>query len=312
MHCPQVYGCARRLLEQNCEVDTIADRDGLLIMLLGASTFIWTSPFGDDKLYLARHAADLGFDFLEICIEDPALVDPSAVRQASSEAGVGLSLCGVFGPDRDISHQDLEGRRKGLDYLKQCIDIAADAGASNVVGPMYSAVGKTRLLPENEREQQRLWAIDGLHQAGRYAASRGVGLAIEPLNRFETDLVNTVEQGLDLCRRIGLDNVGLLLDTFHMNIEERSLPAAIRAAGGRLRHFHACENDRGAPGNGHIEWDGVFAALRDIKYDGFVAIEAFTPEIKGIARAVSMWRPVASSPDDLARDGLKFLKQNVY
>jgi D-psicose/D-tagatose/L-ribulose 3-epimerase len=253
--------------------------------------------------------AELGFDFLEICIEDPALVNPAAVQQATSEAGVGVSLCGVFGPDRDISHEESEGRRHGLDYLKKCIDIAADAGAQNVVGPMYSAVGKTRLLSEGEREEQRLWAIDGLHTAGLYAAGRGVGLAIEPLNRFETDLVNTVEQGLDLCRRIGLDNVGLLLDTFHMNIEERSLSAAILAAAGRLRHFHACENDRGAPGAGHVAWDEVFTALRDIKYDGFVAIEAFTPEIKEIVRAVSMWRPVASSPDDLARNGLKFLKQ---
>ncbi len=139
----------------------------------------------------------------------------------------------------------------------------------------------------------------------------GVGLAIEPLNRFETDLVNTAEQALALCDRIGLDNVGLLLDTFHMNIEERSLPEAIGAAGRRLRQFHACENDRGAPGSGHIEWNSVFDALRNIGYDGVIAIEAFTPEIKEIARAVSTWRPVARSGDELATNGLAFLKQKA-
>ena len=280
-------------------------------MRFGASTFIWESPFGDDKLHLARHVADLGFDTLEVCIEDPARVSADAVRRAAADAGVGISVCGAFGPDRDVSHEAPDRRRLGIDYLRTCIDLAAAVGAPDVVGPMYSAVGKTRLLPEAEREQQRAWATESLREAGEYAAARGVGLAIEPLNRFETDLVNTVEQGLDLCDRVGLDNVGLLLDTFHMNIEEKSIPDAIVAAGSRLRHFHACENDRGAPGSGHVEWDDVYAALAQIGYDGLVVIESFTPEIQEIARAVSTWRPVAASGDALAREGLAFLKQQA-
>ncbi len=280
-------------------------------MLFGASTFIWESPFGDDKLHLARRVADLGFDTLEICIEDPAKVSATAVRQAASAAGVTISVCGAFGPDRDVSHEEAHRRRLGIDYLKFCIDLAAEVGAPNVSGPMYSATGKTRLLSEAQREQQRQWAVESLREAGEYAATPGVGLAIEPLNRFETDLVNTVEQGLDLCRRIDLDNVGLLVDTFHMNIEEKSIPDAIRAAGARVRNVHACENDRGAPGSGHVDWDGLFAALGDTGYDGLVAIESFTPKIKEIARAVSMWRPVARSADDLARDGLTFLQRKT-
>lgn len=280
-------------------------------MRFGASTFIWESPFGDDKLYLAQRVADLGFDTLEICIEDPARVTATAVRQAAVEAGISIAVCGAFGPDRDVSHEEPVRRKLGLDYLKACIDLAAEVGAQNVIGPMYSATGKTRLLPEAEREQQRNWAAESLREAGEYAGQHGVGLAIEPLNRFETDLVNTVAQGLDLCARIGLDNVGLLLDTFHMNIEERSIPESIRAAGSRLRHFHACENDRGAPGTGHVEWEGVFAALRNIGYDGLISIESFTPEIKEIARAVSTWRPVAESGDQLASEGLTFLKRHL-
>lgn len=280
-------------------------------MQFGASTFIWESPFGDDKMYLAQHVADLGFDVLEICIEDPTRVSAPAVRQAAEEAGVGLSVCGAFGPDRDVSHEDSEKRQLGVDYLKFCIDLAAEIGAPNVIGPMYSATGKARLLPEEEREQQRKWATASLREAADYAAERGVGLAMEPLNRFETDLVNTVEQGLDLCEQIDRDNVGLLLDTFHQNIEEKSIPEAIRLAGSRVRHFHACENDRGAPGSGHVEWDEVFGALEDISYNGLIAIESFTPEIEEIARAVSIWRPVAPSSDDLARDGLEFLKEKV-
>lgn len=281
-------------------------------MLFGASTFIWESPFGDDKVdRLAEHVAGLGFDVLEVCVEDPGLVTPSAVHRAAEDAGVGVSVCGAFGPDRDVSHENPERRRLGIDYLRFCIDLAAEVGSPNVIGPMYSATGKARLLPEEGREQQRRWATESLCEAAEYAGERGVGLAMEPLNRFETDLMNTVEQGLDLCKRIGRENVGLLLDTFHMNIEEKSIPDAIRAAGRRMFHFHACENDRGAPGSGHIEWDGVFSALDDVGYGGMVVIESFTPEIQEIARAVSTWRPVARSGDDLARNGLEFLSRKV-
>lgn len=280
-------------------------------MLLGASSFIWESPFGDDKMHLASRVAELGFDVLEVCIEDPNLVSASSINRSAKEAGVGISVCGAFGPDRDISHEEPERRRMGIDYLAVCIDLAAKVGSENVIGPMYSATGKARLLPEEDREQQRMWAAESLREAADYAGERGVGLAIEPLNRFETDLVNTIEQGLDLCERIGRENVGLLLDTFHMNIEEKSIPEAIRSAGGNIRHFHACENDRGAPGSGHVEWPEVFSALSDVGYDGLVVIESFTPEIKEIARAVSTWRPVARSGDDLAREGLSCLKETI-
>jgi len=282
------------------------------VLEYGASSFIWVSPFGDDKVgALARQVADLGFDVLEICVEDPALITAGAVNDAARTAGVSVSVCGAFGPDRDVSHEDPSVRWTGLDYLRGCIDLAAEVGSPHVAGPMYSAVGKTRLLPEEDREQQRRWAAESLRAAGEYAGERGVGLAIEPLNRFETDLINTVDQGLDLCERVGLDNVGLLLDTFHMNIEEKSVPDAIRRAGGRMRHFHACENDRGAPGSGHVDWGPVLSAVREIDYAGHVTIESFTPEIQEIARAVSTWRPVAASGDDLARDGLRFLKAEL-
>jgi D-psicose/D-tagatose/L-ribulose 3-epimerase len=279
-----------------------------MTMRFGASTFIWTSPFGDDKLDLCHRVAGLGFDTIEICIEDPSRVTPEAVSQAAEQAGVGVLVCGAFGPTRDVSHEDPAIREEGIAYLRTCIDIAAAVGAPSVAGPMYSAVGKTRMLDEAGRGAQWDLAVTSLRTAAGYAAERGVGLAIEPLNRFETDLINTVEQGVALCRDIGGDHVGLLLDTFHMNIEEKHIGGAIREAGAFVRHFHGCENDRGAPGSGHIEWADVFAALQDIGYDGDVVIESFTPELEEIARAVSLWRPLAPDGDTLAREGLEFLR----
>ena len=144
--------------------------------------------------------------------------------------------------------------------------------------------------------------------AAQYARDRAIKLAVEPLNRFETDLVNTVDQGLRLVHDTGAPNVGLLLDTFHMNIEETDIPAAIARAAGRIVEFHASSNDRGTPGDDHLPWPKIAEALRAAGYDGPVVIEAFTPEIREIARAVSIWRPLAASQDALAADGLKHLR----
>jgi D-psicose/D-tagatose/L-ribulose 3-epimerase len=149
--------------------------------------------------------------------------------------------------------------------------------------------------------------VTSLAEAAGYARSAGVRLAVEPLNRFETDLVNTVEQGLRLCADVGADNVGLLLDTFHMNIEEKDIPAAVRAAGPQAFHVQVSENDRGTPGSGHIPWAEVVTALRDIGYTGSVVVESFLPTVNEIARAVSLWRPVAASMDALAADAVTFL-----
>jgi D-psicose/D-tagatose/L-ribulose 3-epimerase len=277
----------------------------------GASTFIWTSPFGDDRLELFARAAALGFDVLEVCVEDPSRVTAAAVARAASEAGVDVLVCGAFGPGRDVSAEDPSVRGQAGAYLRTCIDIAAEVRSPLVSGPMYATTGNTQMASDAERRAQWERAADGLRSAAAYAAERGVALAIEPLNRFETDLVNTTEQGVRLCRDIGADNVGLLLDTFHMNIEEKDIGTAIRQAGPYLRHFHACENDRAAPGTGHVEWDDVFAALADVGYRGDAVIESFTPDNKEIARAVSLWRPLAPDGDTLAADGLRFLRTAV-
>ena len=133
-------------------------------------------------------------------------------------------------------------------------------------------------------------------------------LGVEPLNRYETSLINTVEQGLELLELVGHDAVALCLDLFHMNIEERDLPAAIRRAGGRLCHLHVSGNDRGAPGGGHLPWSHIAAALQDISYDGSVVLESFAADVASISRAASVWRPPAPDADHLARAGIDFMR----
>jgi D-psicose/D-tagatose/L-ribulose 3-epimerase len=151
--------------------------------------------------------------------------------------------------------------------------------------------------------------VGQLRGLAEYAADHGVVLCIEPLNRFETSFINLASQVVELVDRVDHPACQAMLDTFHMNIEEKSVGDAIRAVGPRLRHFHSCENDRGAPGSGHVPWSDVASALRDIDYDGPVVIESFSAQIESIARAAAIWRPVASSPDALAQDGLVFLRE---
>ncbi len=278
---------------------------------IGASTWIWTSPFSDTDLGLVARAKEFGFDVLELAVEDPALISGDVVREAGEREGVGFTVCGAFGPDRDLSHDDEGVRKVGIDYVKQCVDLAAAIGAPHVVGPLYSAVGTTRMLEPAEREAQRVLAVESLKVVADYAATRDVRLAIEPLNRFETDLVNTAQQVLELLDRVAAENVGVLLDTFHMNIDEKSLGDAIRLVGERLLQLHTCENDRGTPGTGHVPWGEVFDAVTDIGFTGPLVIESFTPELKEIAKAVSLWRPLDAPSDELARNGARFLRESL-
>jgi D-psicose/D-tagatose/L-ribulose 3-epimerase len=278
-------------------------------MRFGALTVIWTSPFSTERVDLARHIGELGFDVVEVAIEQPGVLDLGELRRVLDETGLRTTVAGAFSPDRDLTSEDPAIQEQGIRYVEHCVNVAAEIGAPVVSGPMYAATGKTELLPDEERQRVFELAAKNIRRAGEYAASKGVNLALEPLNRFETDLVTTTARGVELCENVGLANVGLLLDTFHMNIEEKHIGDALRSAGRHVKHVHASENDRGAPGSGHVAWEEWRDALRDIHYDGVITIESFVQDIKELASAVSMWRPVAASPDELAGDGLKFLKQ---
>lgn len=275
---------------------------------IGACTWLWTSPFSDaDAAGLAGRVAALGLSVLEICIEETDGVSAAAVAEAAASAGVAISVCGAFGPERDLASPDPAVRENALAYIGWCANLAAGVGSPHVCGPMYSAVGKAHLEDPGDRAAERRRSVEGLRRAAEIAGGAGVRLAIEPLNRYETDMVNTVEQGLELCADVGADNVGLLLDTYHMHIEEKSVGRAILDAGDRLFHFHACENDRGTPGTGQVAWPEVFDALRRAGYCGPVVMESFTPAVREIARAVSLWRALDADGDALAGAGGRFL-----
>jgi D-psicose/D-tagatose/L-ribulose 3-epimerase len=277
---------------------------------IGVNAWVWTSPITTEELgRLAPMIAGMGFDLVEVPIESTTDLDYRKGAEIARSNKLAVSVCAAMGPDRDLIHPDESIRKNGMDYVRHCIDASQTLGAANLVGPLYSAVGRTWQQTADERRRDLDLLVAQLRELATYAGERGVTLCVEPLNRFETSFLNLASQAIEVVDRVDHKACGLLLDTFHMNIEERSIGDAIRAAGPRMRHLHTCENDRGAPGSGHVPWDEVAKACRDIGYRGPMVIESFTSKVKSIARAAAIWRSFAASQDALATEGLSYLRR---
>jgi D-psicose/D-tagatose/L-ribulose 3-epimerase len=190
--------------------------------------------------------------------------------------------------------------------MRDNIDWAKRIGAGIIVGPVYAEIGRKRFLSAEERKDEWNRAAESLRQLGDYAAKNGVIIALEPLNRFETDMINTAEQAVDMCDQVDSPSVKITLDTFHMNIEDKDMGAAIRASKKHLVHMHTCANDRGVPGEDHIPWQEIREALRDIDYEGYAVIESFQPG--QIAAFACIWRDLAPDIEDIPKKGLSFLR----
>ena len=278
-------------------------------MVFGINTFLFTSPFTNTSTSLFPRFKDWGFDSVEIAVEHESHIDPAYIKSELDRNGLICgTLCGAFGPGRDLRGSE-EEQKASLAYIQQLIDMMETLGASTLVGPVYSAVGRAELVPEQERAAQWRLVVENLKQACRYAERQGKKIAVEPLNRFETDFINTCGQALRMVEDVGSPALSVLLDTFHMNIEEKDPARAILQAGKKLGHFHACGSDRGTPGNDHTDWESIAAALEKVGYEKHVVIESFTPDVLVIARAASIWREMEPHKDDIAIQGLKFLKK---
>jgi D-psicose/D-tagatose/L-ribulose 3-epimerase len=276
-------------------------------MQIGVSTWVWTSPATTATLEtLLPHIATLGFDVIELPIEEVGQFDVHRVGELARAHDLAVSICAVIGPGRDLL---IPGEaERGIEYLRSCIDVAQALGSPAVCGPLYSAVGRCWRSSPSERERDVDEIARVLRSLGEYAADHGVVLGVETLNRFETSLLNTTDQAIDLIDRVDHRAVGLALDLFHMGIEEKHVGDALRRAGRRLVHLQVAENDRGTPGTGSLPWDDVASALEEIEYSGRVVIETFSDRVEAIARAAAIWRPLAPDSDSLAREGLAFLR----
>jgi len=278
-------------------------------MRFGINTFLFTSPFTNDSTKLFPKFKRWGFESIEIPVEDPSHIDPAYVKRELYKHGLVCgTACACVGPDRDLRGTPKQ-QRDGLNYMMKVIDQMVVLECPALIGPVYSAVGRADAVPPAEYKKQWKTVVKNLKALCKYAQSKGKLIYMEPLNRFETDFINTCDQALKMVKDVGSPALKLHLDTFHMNIEEKNQAAAIRKAGKLLGHLHACGCDRGTPGNDHIDWKGIAKALKDIRYDGDVVIESFTTDVKVIARAAAIWRQIEPTQDEIAVKGLKFLQR---
>ncbi|MHB8519559.1 MAG: sugar phosphate isomerase/epimerase family protein [Limisphaerales bacterium] len=278
-------------------------------MRFGINTFLFTSPFTNKSTRLFPQFKKWGFQSIEIPIEDPSHIDPAYVKAQLDKHGLVCgSVCACVGPDRDF-RGTAKQQKTALKYMKTVIDQMVVLDCPTMIGPIYSAVGRADAVPRDEYRRQWKTVVKNLKEICAYAQKHGRKIAMEPLNRFETDFINTCDQGLDMIRDVGSRALTLHLDTFHMNIEEKNQAAAIRKAGKKLGHFHACGSGRGTPGSDHIDWKPIVAALKAVGYQGDVVIESFTTDVKVIARAAAIWRQIEPTRNEIAVKGLKFLQR---
>jgi D-psicose/D-tagatose/L-ribulose 3-epimerase len=278
-------------------------------MRFGINTFLFDCPFTNASTRFFPNFQKWGFDTVEISIEDFGHIDPIFVRDRLQENGLACgSVAPCLGPDKDLRGSSLQ-QLAGIQFLRRVMDRMVELDAPTMAGVVYSVVGRADAVPPAEYREQWKTVVKNLRQVARYAEDHGRTIALEPVNRFETDFINTCQQGLNMIADVDSPALKLHLDTFHMNIEEKNAATAIRAAGSRLGHFHACGSDRGTPGGDQINWPAIATALHKIKYQGDVVIESFTSEVKTIARAASIWRQIEPTNDEIAWKGVKFLKK---
>jgi D-psicose/D-tagatose/L-ribulose 3-epimerase len=275
-------------------------------MQLGIHAMAWTPHWSNDSLPLIQRVASLGLDFIEIPLMGIDDVDPVAIRRSVAEAGIGVVTSSVLSDATDITSDDADVRQAGIAYLQRCIDVAAEMGAPQFTGVIYCSHGKRPEGRPTEDDWKR--SAEGLSVAARHAESANIVLGIEPVNRYESPLINTCEQALQLADMIGAPNVKVHLDTYHMNIEEKSWKAPVIAAGDRLCHVHLCENDRGIPGTGLVDWQELFEGFARIQYRGYAALESFVDVSDDMVAGTAVWRELAPSGDVLVNQGTAFLR----
>ena len=239
-----------------------------------------------------------GFDFVELLVPEPGELDLAATRRALDAEGLGVVLAARVNLDRNLCSDDAARRQAGRDYLRTCVDVAQALGAATVGGPLYGnplvfAGRAPHPVDEALRQRRVEWCVEGLRGAAPHVKAAGVTLGVEPLNRFETDILNTTRQGVALMALVDHPAIGLVLDTFHMNMEDDDIAGAIRAAAGHVAHFQANENHRGYLGTGHIDWTATVRALADVGYTGTISLEPFRRNDERIGIPFAQWKPPA-------------------
>jgi D-psicose/D-tagatose/L-ribulose 3-epimerase len=274
---------------------------------VGMNLFLWTDdPCDEAWLPLYERLAAIGFDGVELPIFDTNLERFAALGRRLDDLGLERTACTVRAPENDPISPDAAIRGEAVAASKSVIDCCEAVGASMLCGPLYAALGVFSGAGPTEEEWGH--SVEVMQQAADHAASAGIALSFEFLNRFEIYLLNTTEDTARFVRDVARSNVGIHYDTFHAHIEEKDPGRAIRAHGPEIHHVHISENDRSTPGRGQVAWASTFDALAEVGFDGWLTIEAFGLSLPSLAAATRIWRRMYDDEEGLAREGHDFIR----
>jgi len=272
-----------------------------------AHSLMWTPEFTEKDMGLFDKLKEMGFDGIELHLNHPESLPMEKIKEKMQDTGMKCTFTAALEKKNNPISPDQKIRERSIASLNELVDVVAELKGDVLSGVIYAAWGEFTGKMRTEEEWD--YCKKSLFKSAEYAEKKGVVLALEPVNRYETYFLNTAEDTRKLVEEIAHPNVRVHLDTYHLNIEEESFYKAIKTAGDYLYHLHVCENNRGIPGTGHIQWQEIYRALKEINYNRWAIIESFVPAIEEIARMTAIWRKVAPSADAIAREGLKFLKQ---
>jgi len=275
-------------------------------MKFGIHAGLWQARWTDEITPILRVVADLGFDGVEVSLLGMSDEKAEALARAVKNHGLEVTCSDGLSPDKDITSENHDVRAAGLEYLRWAISTTARIGSRGLAGVVYAPWG---VFDPDNKAVRATRSAEVFGMLDNHLAACDVTLGIEAINRFETDLVNTAEEAANMARASGSDRVGALLDTFHLNIEEKDIPGAIIGAADKLVHFHVSDNDRGVPGSGHVPWGEVRDALREADYDGWVVAEMFVVAGNPASADLNIWRDIEPDPTDAAARALAFMQK---
>lgn len=276
-------------------------------MKTGMNLLLWTGHVTEEHYPIMKDIKAAGFDGVEIPIFDATVDHYKKVRKELDNLGLKCTVVTIVTPEANPISSDAAVRQAAVDRLKVTIDCCQALGAENMLGPFHSPLAVFSGVPPTDDEKVR--AADVLRQAAEHAAKAKVQLCIEYLNRFECYFINTAAQAVDLCKRVNHPNFKTMFDTFHAHIEEKSQAGPIRTVAPYLGHVHISENDRGTPGTGQVKWDEAFKTLKEVKYDGWLVIEAFGRALPDLAAATRVWRDLFPTAKEVYTEGMKLIKE---
>lgn len=283
---------------------------------IGLISMQYARPFTAEHFPLFARMRELGYDFVELLVPEVGEIDIKAARKALDDAGLSVVLAARVNLQRNLASAEPDAHRAGIEYLKYTVDCAEALGAEIVGGPLTGNplvfAGRAPLpVGEDERVARKERCVDGLREAGDYATSAGIVLAVEPLNRFESDVLCTTQQAVELLDAVDHPAVQMMLDTFHMHMEESSIAEAILLAGSRIVHFQANENHRGFPGTGSTDWVSVCRALHQVGYTGPISLEPFRRTDDRFGVPFAQWRAPHEDESDRLAASSAFIRSHL-